>query len=210
PGSADTEIPHVAFHVGLEELSLRTLESARKRNPTSRNVRDEIIQTLVYSGRWVEALQRSKDLNVVAVGTPPVEALLPVGRVDEAVQWVFAADPEGEVLPDPPLPIAALTLATAGRRDEAAFIASFFERGYPLSRGTPAHHEMHTLAATQALLGHPRQAVAWLRKAAHWGLPNYPLFLRDPFLDSLRSDPEFIELMAGLKADWERRLREYQ
>ena len=79
-----------------------------------------------------------------------------------------------------------------------------------LERGNPAHHGMHELACAQALLGHPRQAVAWLRKATQSGLPNYVLFLRDPFLDSLRSDPEFIELMAGLKADWERRLQEYQ
>jgi serine/threonine-protein kinase len=210
PGSAEAEIPMVAFHVGLEDLSLRMLESARKRNPTSRNVRDEIIQTLLYNGRWSEGLQRSKDLNIVAVGTGPVEALLRMGRVEEAMRWIFGPDPGGDFMPDPPLPVAALAFAVAGKRDEAAFIAGFFERGHPLSRGNPAHHEMHTLAATQALLGHPRQAVAWLRKATHWGLPNYPLFLRDPLLDSLRSDPEFIELMAGLKADWERRLREYR
>jgi hypothetical protein len=69
---------------------------------------------------------------------------------------------------------------------------------------------MYSLGCTEALLGRPRQAVAWLRKATLNGLQSYPLFLRDPFLDSLRSDPEFIELTAGLKADWERRLQEYQ
>ena len=210
PGSAEVEIPMVAMHVGLEDLSLRMLESARKRNPTSRNVRDQIAQALTYNGRWREALQRAKDLNVAPVGTGPVEALLRTGQVDEAMKWIFDADPDGVFMPDPPLAIAALTFAVAGKRDEAAFLAGFFERGYPLERGNPAHHEMHTLAATQALLGHPRQAVAWLRKATLNGLTSYPLFLRDPFLDSLRSDPEFIELMAGLKADWERRLREYQ
>lgn len=126
------------------------------------------------------------------------------------MSWAFDPNPNGAMLPDPPTPLVALTLAVAGKRDEAAFLAGFFERGYPLERGNPAHHGMHELACTQALLGHPRQAVAWLRKATHSGLPNYPLFLRDPLLDSIRADPEFIELMAELKADWERRLREYQ
>jgi serine/threonine-protein kinase len=210
PGSAEVEIPLVALHVGLEDLSLRMLESARKRNPTSRNVRDQIIQTLTYNGRWGEALQRAQDLNIVPVGVARGEALLRAGRVEEAVKWIFEPDPEGPFMPDPPYPITALTFAVAGRRDEAAFIAGFYERGYPLDSGNPAHHQMHEMAATQALLGHPRLAVAWLRKATQSGLPNYPLFLRDPLLDSLRSDPEFIELMAELKADWERRLREYQ
>ena len=104
----------------------------------------------------------------------------------------------------------ALTLAVAGKKDEAAFLVGFFERGFPLERGNPVHHAMHELACTEALLGHPREAVAWLRKAAHNGLPDYPLFLRDPLLDSLRSDPEFIQLMAELKSQWERRVQEYR
>jgi hypothetical protein len=123
---------------------------------------------------------------------------------------MYDAEPGGDLMPDPPNPLAALILAVAGRRDEAAFLLGFFERGYPVFRGNPAHHEMHSLACTEALLGHPREAVAWLRKAAQNGLPSYLLFLRDPLLDSLRGEPEFIQLMAELKREWERRLQEYQ
>jgi len=36
------------------------------------------------------------------------------------------------------------------------------------------------------------------------------MFLRDPLLDSLRGEPEFIQFMAELKRDWERRVQEYQ
>ena len=42
------------------------------------------------------------------------------------------------------------------------------------------------------------------------GRRSYLLFLRDPLLDSLRGEPEFIQLMAELKREWERRLQEYQ
>jgi serine/threonine-protein kinase len=210
PGSAAVELPLVALHLGLEDLSLRMLESARKLNPASHNVRDTIIQTLTYNGHFQEALQRARDLDVTTAGSARPEALLRVGRVPEALEWVFAADPAGDQLPDPPSGIAALTLAVAGNKDEAAFLLGFFDRGYPVYRGNPAHHEMYSLGCTETLLGRPRQAVAWLRKATLNGLTSYPLFLRDPFLDSLRSDPEFIELVAELKADWERRLKEYQ
>ncbi|HET6981411.1 MAG TPA: protein kinase, partial [Myxococcaceae bacterium] len=69
PGSAAAELPAVAMHLGLDELSLRTLESARRRNPASHNVRDLIIQTLTYAGRFQEALQRSRELDVTPAGT---------------------------------------------------------------------------------------------------------------------------------------------
>jgi len=210
PGSAALELPAVALHLGLEDLSLRKLEAARKLNPASHNVRDLIIQTLTYSGRWQESLQRARELEVDPAGYARLEALLRVGQVSEAIALMYAADPGGDLMPDPPNPLAALTLAVAGRKDEAAFLLGFFERGYPVFRGNPAHHEMHSLACTEALLGHPREAVAWLRKAARNGLPSYLLFLRDPLLDSLRGEPEFIQFMAELKRDWERRVQEYQ
>ena len=210
PGSAQLDLPGVAYHVGLEELSLRTLDSARKLNPTSRAARGFVVETLTYSGRWSEALERARELNVEVDQYSRVEALLRVGRVVEAMQWAFAPDPEGDFMPDPPVPLVALTLAVAGKKDEAAFLVGFFERGFPLERGNPVHHAMHELACAQALLGHPHEAVAWLRKAANNGLPDYPLFLRDPLLDSLRSDPEFVQLMAELKSQWERRVQEYR
>ncbi|HEY1418419.1 MAG TPA: hypothetical protein VGF41_10950, partial [Myxococcaceae bacterium] len=210
PGAAQLEIPGVAMHVGLEDLALRTLESARAVNPTSKAVRGFVVETLIYSGHFKEGLDRERELHAEIDSFSPVEAFLRVGRVADAMTWAFAPDPNGAMLPDPPNALLVLTLAVAGKREEAAFLVGLFERGYPLERGNPAHHSMHELACVHALLGHPREAVAWLRKATRSGLPNYVLFLRDPLLDSLRSDPEFIELMAELKADWERRLREYQ
>jgi len=47
-------------------------------------------------------------------------------------------------------------------------------------------------------------AIRWLQTAADEGFPCYPLFENDPYLNHLRKDPRFIELMANLKAQWER------
>ena len=34
-------------------------------------------------------------------------------------------------------------------------------------------------------------------------MPNYLLFSRDPLLDSIRSHPGYVQLMAELKPKWE-------
>ena len=61
-----------------------------------------------------------------------------------------------------------------------------------------ARHTQYNIGATYALLGETRQSVSWLKKASREGLPCYPLFERDPTLDSLRPDPEFVAFMQQL------------
>ena len=66
-----------------------------------------------------------------------------------------------------------------------------------------ARHTQYNIGATYALLGETRQSVSWLKKASREGLPCYPLFERDPTLDSLRQDPEFVAFMQQLKSQAE-------
>ncbi|PYP69559.1 MAG: hypothetical protein DMD41_16680 [Gemmatimonadetes bacterium] len=47
------------------------------------------------------------------------------------------------------------------------------------------------------------KAMAWLRRTAEDGLPCYPLFAGDPYLDSLRRDPQLVAFLARLKLQWE-------
>ena len=61
------------------------------------------------------------------------------------------------------------------------------------------HHAQYNIGSAYALLGDTRQAVSWLKKASREGLPCYPLFERDPNLDGLRQDPEFVAFMQQLK-----------
>jgi hypothetical protein len=46
--------------------------------------------------------------------------------------------------------------------------------------------------------------VYWLRQAADGGWPCYPYFARDPNLDRIRSDPDFVVFLNDLKSRWER------
>ena len=101
----------------------------------------------------------------------------------------------------------ALLLALRGRVDEAeAKIEALLPHARP---GRGYHHVTHAAADIYALQGKTEEAVRWLRKTAETGLPNYPMFARDPYLDRIRREPSFIAFMADLKTRWEGYAREF-
>ena len=63
------------------------------------------------------------------------------------------------------------------------------------------HHTWHSCAEAYALIGKPEKAVDELERCAAMGLPNYRLFEGDPYLQSLRNDPRFGELMTRLRRE---------
>src|SRR5262249_61925778 len=86
--------------------------------------------------------------------------------------------------------------------------ASAAERGIEtaISRGrhgSQFHHAAYNLATAYALLGRRSDALIWLEKTAAWGMPCYPLFEKDPFLDSLRGDPGFQAFLSRQREQWE-------
>jgi hypothetical protein len=71
--------------------------------------------------------------------------------------------------------------------------------------GRPArflHHAVWPLAGVYALQGKAREAVAVLRRTAELGLPSYPLIERNPTLNRIRKDPEFLRFAEESKARW--------
>jgi tetratricopeptide (TPR) repeat protein len=66
------------------------------------------------------------------------------------------------------------------------------------------HHAAYNIATAYALLGRKKDVLFWLEKTAKDGMPCYPLFENDPYLDSLRGDAEFVSFMNRMKAQWER------
>jgi len=78
------------------------------------------------------------------------------------------------------------------------------------SKHTNWHHLAYDAACIEALLGDQDAAVRWLREVASNGFPNYLLFSTDPYLDSVRAHPGFVQLMAELKPKWELRRTAYR
>jgi len=201
----------IFFHVGLEAQSIRELEAALKLNPGSKQVRLSMVYAYTYNGRWSDALAKAQELGV---GTDEdgtqLGDLLRVGKAQEVLKLLSEVDPQGPFLPDPPDSGMALVWSLTGNTDAARFVARIYEDGYaPWGPGEGAHHDMHDLACLEAQLGHPEQAVAWLKNAAASGYPNYLAFSRDPLLDPIRSDPGFIQFMAELRTVWEKRMAAY-
>ncbi len=66
---------------------------------------------------------------------------------------------------------------------------------------THTHHTWHSCAAAYALSGKPDKAIHELERCAAMGLPNYRLFEGDPYLQSLRKDSRFEQLMTSLRRE---------
>src|SRR2546425_361619 len=106
--------------------------------------------------------------------------------------------------PREPADIASARAVILARRGQRAGmtqqIAVAVARGSGLSH---FHHAEYNIATAYALQGDHARALAWLRRTAEDGLPCYPLFAGDPYLDSLRRDPQFVAFLARLKGQWE-------
>ncbi|HXG68785.1 MAG TPA: hypothetical protein VNO70_27050, partial [Blastocatellia bacterium] len=97
----------------------------------------------------------------------------------------------------------ALLLALQGKHREAeAAVPAILEQALKVQpRGY--HHFTYDAARIYALAGRRAEAIKWLKETAREGLPNYPLFRRDSFLERIRQDPAFINFMSEMKARWE-------
>ena len=63
--------------------------------------------------------------------------------------------------------------------------------------------EAYWMAGIYALLGDRSQAIAWMKRTVELGNINYPWFSRDKNFDSMRDDPEYRSIMAGVQKRWE-------
>lgn len=59
------------------------------------------------------------------------------------------------------------------------------------------------IAESHALAGDIESALDWLERAVELGMANYPYLSRiDPFLENVRGDRRFRELMERVEAEW--------
>ncbi len=184
-------------HLGLEEPAIRHLKRALDIDPFSEAAQSGFVQGQYLLGRFDEAVSAYLKFHV---GRGSEWALLAKGRLDEAQPLI-----EEELAREPNSPYAlgnwSRLLALRGRfREAEAAAPKVLENRVDRT----FHHAAHDLAAVFALQGKAREAVHWLREASAAAMPNYLLFSRDPHLDRIRNDPEFIQFIAELKDRWER------
>ncbi len=193
-------------HIGAFDQALQELQKAVIVNPTNTSAQFRIGQTLIFQGKYEEALTALR--SIPKQGNPRVGywramALLHLGRRDEAAaigeEFIaeYPEDADGGLLTS----FNALLAATAGDGSKAeAMIRSAINRGEGFGH---FHHTAYDIACAYSVMKKTGPAIKWLQAAADGGFPCYPLLVRDPFLDNLRNDPDFIALMSKLKAQWE-------
>jgi hypothetical protein len=126
--------------------------------------------------------------------------LLHLGRDAEARRLVEAAlqDPSSAGRDSGDL-ASTFAAVLARMREEPAALAQIDAALQKDNGGSHFHHAAYNLAVAYALLGKKQEAVAMLERVAREGMPCYPLFAGDSFLDGLRGYPEFDELLARMK-----------
>jgi len=195
----------VLVHIGLHDEARVCLREALDEQP------DDIFATVAmgeieaYQGNHAAAQEHYERILTLEpsnafANTFFAIGLLYLGRLDEAERAIASASElVGE---DSWLRSAeALLWAKRGepeRADEQVQLALANMQSI-----SHMHHTRHYLAAALATLGQPERAIAQVREAAKTGLPNYPLFLGDPHLDSVRAHAAGAELLASLKQGWE-------
>lgn len=205
PGIGHLELGVLFAHLGLDEAARRELDQALSYNPRSHWIRDRVTRSYFWLARDSEALARARDwFTEQEVFLIAWESAVRQGHASEVLR---VADPAKDKWWRPKRAMALA--ATGGSPKEAREnIRSWLEAMG--SKHSNWHHFAYDAACVEALLGEHDAAVRLLREVASGGFPDYLLFSADPFLDSLRSHPGFIELMAELKPTWEQRRARYR
>jgi len=194
------------LHIGLLDKAVAELEKTLALDPSNSFAQHRIGVALVDQGRYEEGLRA---LRAVPSSFNPALwyyhvtwALLYLGRDDEAstlVEEYLREHPDrGGVVTSIRAILRAKHGDTRGADHDIA-AAEALGAGY-----VHFHHTEYNIASAYALMRRPREAVHWLRRAADDGWPCYPYFTRDPNLDNVRRDPEFLALLEELRVQWER------
>jgi serine/threonine-protein kinase len=206
PNNVSPDLPALYGHVGLDDLAAQELKRAMEINPTSQSLKD-LTTILPYLREDADEFWAAREKLGGGLLYAPPWYYLRKGRLDVAQKSI------DQRLPKAPraynlLINQGLLFALKGDFQEAQSKIPGILATVPLS-DQGRHHSTYDAACIYALAGNSNEAVRWLKETAATGFPNYPLFERDPYLDRVRKAPEFVQFMAGQKAQWENYRQEF-
>jgi tetratricopeptide (TPR) repeat protein len=198
------ELGTIYDHLGLDEaMGLREFQRAVEIDPTNTFAQGRLVESYKLYGKFKE----SNELNRSYFGESYAQALVGLGRFDEAASLLEASVKKnaGDLVNRSYL---ALVLALKGKHQNAeAAIPAILQQ----ARNNRAyHHITYNIACVYALSGKSDEAIKWLRATADTGMPNYPLFARDPHLDRIRNESAFIQFMTEFKKRWDGYKQEFE
>jgi serine/threonine protein kinase len=196
PRAGHLELAEFYGHLGFTEWQ-GEIERALELDPASELIKEQVVSLYHINGLPEEMLAARK--RIYNLGPDAIYYLTKRMEKEAAplVEEIYRKQPEHTRV----RMLRALLLALQGQfREAEALIQGILDRA---GNNPGRHHLTHILARIYALEGRSEEAVKWLRVAAREGYPNYPAFLRDPYLDGIRNHPAFAQFMAEMKARWE-------
>jgi DNA-binding winged helix-turn-helix (wHTH) protein/tetratricopeptide (TPR) repeat protein len=191
----------ILAHIGLLDHAREMYERGRAFHPT-RKVSSSIVQVYLWNREYelardeIEAWRAENPSNKYAIFFAPQPAMM-----KEDWKEAEALMDEGlQLLPEDPLIISAqgVLYALTGRVEQALECVTK-ACASPKSFGH-AHHTYYQIACILALAGRQETAFEWLERSVSTGFACWPLFLKDPCLQSLRGLPDFAILVSSLQA----------
>jgi TolB-like protein len=203
PDVGHAETAGLYSHVGLWDLSTKELERAQEIDPTSDFVKGIIITQYWLMGDYDGWLAENHRLYPDAPDHPEYDLWYLTGkrRLDDAQKKIDELQ-KRNVDNAQIRSYRAILFALKGNFQAAENeIPGILEKA-PIQNPN-YHHITFNIACIFALEGKTEEAVKWLRKSAETGYPCYPRFQSDPYFDRIRQQPEFIQFIAELKADFD-------
>jgi len=198
----------VYHHIGMFDKALAEYRQALDIDPTNNLVRLRIGAVATLQHRYQEAINILDTLPTdltLAIYWKGL-ALVHLKRLDEAAN--FAAEALKDRPQDAGGEITSIQALIAALRGDDRLAEKKIKRTIVIgSSYDHFHHSAYHIAMAYAILKKPDEAMKWLEIAANDGLPCYPAFEADPFLENLHQDPRFIEFMAKQKEIWETRMK---
>jgi serine/threonine protein kinase/tetratricopeptide (TPR) repeat protein len=198
------------YYAGLNDLAEPAYRHLTEMNPTVPQPHWMHARMLLYMGRAPEAEKEMREL--VANHPGQYKALAYLGCVlyyegqliEAKTNFDRGVQLAGDTSDNAPRMLAAFWYASQGQRGKIA-PRLFTYRPDQVIDGDAAYW----LAGIYALLGDRQHALVWLKRTVELGDVNYPWFERDKNFDSLRADPEYQTIMAGIRERWESYMKEF-
>jgi eukaryotic-like serine/threonine-protein kinase len=192
----------ILFHLSLFEESIALLERSVAIDPRDSYAFGHFGYCWYLQGQWERghryALEHWERTPTTWAGYQLALLELHLDRRDDAARTIDKAARQfpGDVLF---YPLAAVRAALGG---DAAGVRKQVELTQKHHKDFGHyHHAQYDVACALALIGERDAALEWLGQAAANGFPCYAFFEIDPWLEALRPDPRFTELMARLRAE---------
>jgi len=186
--AADPELfaglAHACRYCGLLEGSVAAHEQARRLDPKSRT---SIAHTYFFLGDYARCITAEIDEPYVA-GL----ALGALGRGKEAISRLKAIEQGVHKVRD--FVVAGRALLEGNRVESLGALQRIIESGFSDPEG------LFYVARQLAHLGEPERALSILRRAVEGGFLCFSMMARDPWLDPLRTDPQFADVLRRCEA----------